>query len=1083
MHAKDADVIACDLDGTLAKHDSDAPFDPEHIGAPVGPMLDRVKAWLEKGDEVVIFTARAADKKNIPPIRAWLEEHGLGECKITNEKSPEMEEFWDDRAVAVESNTGVVKDAAALMRAIPKALSAAKAVVPETKLLMNSTRPVTHMGELTDAVASRFAGAKTGMPFSTEMIHGTNQPFKSFSDKLLGSNTNSGPWRHSTTANSAHFLTDEADAANYYANMAVSRQGVGNPTLMRGKMELQNPLVLDSHLGRSAYPQELRALPDSEILNWAKNKGHDGVIYKGMTDAYRDATAAERAAWGSSVGSVGIPSNIAAIFNPESVKFASVEPASVIEGFEKLASIPLAFDSDELEKNAIVEQRGDKWVLLTKDKSRVLGTHNSAREAYGQEYAIQKSQEKNAHSSRGFQTKVWRTKGLPHDLGFWVGGDRCMVDACDWHTQNEISVAMNIARQYFTHVEEGDECGKPRWATKYISPSKGHAHRKGEKDAADGDNEWMDKNASFSGADIHAGDWFSQFIENAGSDWSMTKDAAGMKCPNCGDRKSKRKIAGDAIICQACNKASDMEAWDRLCKKADVDHKFPRPENYTRSKTYSNDNMDVGIGGNDWDSSAYIVGIHAKGALDKEPPCWFTVDHSECKGCRGKLDAGNPEDLKVCQAFSHDVIRDFFESAGHSRRFKDGEWAELNPLMRKHDRIGKFKRFDPKKSAAAIPTTGPDAIVAKLRGMDLDSLEREHRAMVKSGKVSKRARSVKILGIIEGMRRNETQPHEMMINKVPVIPAVFRPFTVAGSTFIPGDANELYRDLFTVRGLYRETQKELGPEAVGDARLALYNAVKATYGFGDPVNPKTLSRGVTGFFQKITGTSPKFSYVQRKLLSKPQDNVSRGTATINPDLGLDEIGVPEEWAWTMYKDYVQKRLVNQGYSPADAIMAIRDRSTRAKQSLDEEVKVRPAIYSRAPAWHKFNSIAGHVKLTKGNTLETNPFITAGMNLDFDGDALNVHIPASPSSVKEAYEKLMPSKMVFSIRDPDKVMPAMKHEQILSLYAATQRPAKQTWKFGSEDEAMAAIRAGNVPLADEVHYPGVEKLGTPLQNAR
>ena len=117
--------------------------------------------------------------------------------------------------------------------------------------------------------------------------------------------------------------------------------------------------------------------------------------------------------------------------------------------------------------------------------------------------------------------------------------------------------------------------------------------------------------------------------------------------------------------------------------------------------------------------------------------------------------------------------------------------------------------------------------------------------------------------------------------------------------------------------------------------------------------------------------------LQRKLLSKPQDSVSRGTATINPDLGLDEVGVPEEWAWTTYKNYVQKRLVNQGYSPADAVMSIRDRSARAKQALDAEVKVRPAIFSRAPAWHKFNSIAGNVKLTQGNTLETNPFITTG----------------------------------------------------------------------------------------------------------
>lgn len=50
----------------------------------------------------------------------------------------------------------------------------------------------------------------------------------------------------------------------------------------------------------------------------------------------------------------------------------------------------------EATKEAVVVQRDGKWQLLTKDRSRVLGTHDTAQEAYKQEYAIQKSQEKAA---------------------------------------------------------------------------------------------------------------------------------------------------------------------------------------------------------------------------------------------------------------------------------------------------------------------------------------------------------------------------------------------------------------------------------------------------------------------------------------------------------------------------------------------------------------------------------------------------------------------------------------------------------------------------------------------------------------
>lgn len=45
-------------------------------------------------------------------------------------------------------------------------------------------------------------------------------------------------------------------------------------------------------------------------------------------------------------------------------------------------------------KSAVIEKVDGKWVLWTKDKSRRLGTHDSAREAYAQEYAIEKSQER-----------------------------------------------------------------------------------------------------------------------------------------------------------------------------------------------------------------------------------------------------------------------------------------------------------------------------------------------------------------------------------------------------------------------------------------------------------------------------------------------------------------------------------------------------------------------------------------------------------------------------------------------------------------------------------------------------------------
>lgn len=97
--------IGVDLDGTLAYYDGWK--GAEHIGAPIPAMMERVKAWLEQGIEVRIFTARAGFENGVWPIKVWLKIQGLPPLMVTNVKDSNMIELWDDRAVRVKMNTGV----------------------------------------------------------------------------------------------------------------------------------------------------------------------------------------------------------------------------------------------------------------------------------------------------------------------------------------------------------------------------------------------------------------------------------------------------------------------------------------------------------------------------------------------------------------------------------------------------------------------------------------------------------------------------------------------------------------------------------------------------------------------------------------------------------------------------------------------------------------------------------------------------------------------------------------------------------------------------------------------------------------
>lgn len=368
----------------------------------------------------------------------------------------------------------------------------------------------------------------------------------------------------------------------------------------------------------------------------------------------------------------------------------------------------------------------------------------------------------------------------------------------------------------------------------------------------------------------------------------------------------------------------------------------------------------------------------------------------------------------------------------------------------------------------APPITGPAAIAYALKRIDVEKLKREQQETLDAKKISKRPRAVAVLNILEGLKRNELTPSDLLVNRVPVLPPAFRPYSVIGESFTPGDANELYRDTFKLRDVHERTEKLLGPAGAADTRLALYDQVRALYGYADPVEPKTLQRGVSGFLKKVSGTNPKFSFFQRKMLSKPLDNVGRSVIGVDPDLELDQVGVPEEMAWRMFSPYIQARLIRTGMAPTDAVLQIKNKSSTAKRALELEVQARPVVYSRAPAWHKFSTIAGWGKLHSGKAIMINPLVTTGMNADFDGDQINLHVPSMDAAVDDAKNILMPSKMLFSNREADKVVPVPKHEMITGLFTAGHRPSKVTHAFASEDEAVKAIGAGRVSLADEIN---------------
>lgn len=101
-------IIACDLDGTLAKYDGWK--GKYHIGEVIHEVASAIAAAQKQGDEVWIHTARVSDPEDTESmeiIHKWLSDNNIRVEGVTCVKFKFFTQFWDDRALQVIKNQGI----------------------------------------------------------------------------------------------------------------------------------------------------------------------------------------------------------------------------------------------------------------------------------------------------------------------------------------------------------------------------------------------------------------------------------------------------------------------------------------------------------------------------------------------------------------------------------------------------------------------------------------------------------------------------------------------------------------------------------------------------------------------------------------------------------------------------------------------------------------------------------------------------------------------------------------------------------------------------------------------------------------
>lgn len=277
-------------------------------------------------------------------------------------------------------------------------------------------------------------------------------------------------------------------------------------------------------------------------------------------------------------------------------------------------------------------------------------------------------------------------------------------------------------------------------------------------------------------------------------------------------------------------------------------------------------------------------------------------------------------------------------------------------------------------------------IKERLSKINLEAEEKQAQREFKDAPMSKKDAALKRYRDIARMKANEVPPDQYMLDRIPVLPPIYRPVSTHNGLTMVADSNYLYAQMMDARDDMREA-KNLPEEYQQQARENLYRSWKELTGMYEPENVKLKNKHVQGLLKWALGNSPKWSAFQRKVLGSTVDTVGRGVIAPDPRLKLNQLGVPVPMALGIFEPFVARAMVKQGYTPVEALKMIKARDKRVMPVLVDVMKHSPVQLNRAPSLHKLNIMGFEPVLVAGHAVKVNPSIVVPFAADFDGDSI------------------------------------------------------------------------------------------------
>jgi DNA-directed RNA polymerase subunit beta' len=367
---------------------------------------------------------------------------------------------------------------------------------------------------------------------------------------------------------------------------------------------------------------------------------------------------------------------------------------------------------------------------------------------------------------------------------------------------------------------------------------------------------------------------------------------------------------------------------------------------------------------------------------------------------------------------------------------------------------------------------GAEAILHILRDLNLEELRHELVNVVRTSPGQRRKKANKRLRVIEAFWRSGNKPEWMILTVLPVLPPELRPIVqLDGGRFATSDLNDLYRRVINRNNRLRRLLDLGAPEIiVNNEKRMLQEAVDALIDNGRRGKPSasTASHKLKSLSDMLRGKQGRF---RQNLLGKRVDYSGRSVIVAGPELSLHQCGLPKHMALELFKPFVMRRLVEQGF--AHNIKSARRQVEKARPEvwdiLREVVKERPVLLNRAPTLHRLSIQAFEPVLIDGSAIQIHPLVCSAFNADFDGDQMAVHVPLSRAAVKEARERMLSSTNMLLPSSGEPVMTPTLDMVLGCYYLTNVKPAtkEKRMPFTDFEEAKIAYSLGNIAVNDEI----------------